>query len=430
MKLVKPIILFLVLIFASTVFSQESENTTENEEAEIEITDQNEESIESEVEKLIADSEAKAEKSNGTDDPNSASRNSRLVPLSRRTGFMIDRSSVPDTFVALDLVAENDLSSTQRETSNSIDVREIEFGFSGYIDWFASANVLFALHRENHGANAGEYIFDIHEAFIELYALPSNFRARIGRMFFDAGRLNGVHRHDWHFTNAPVIHKEVFNDTFVGEGAADTGIELSYLMPWDFFQELKVGVFRGRVFGHSHGDGSEKPAPLWTSRLKQFIPITGNWGTEFGFTYMRYHPTTNAQDIDQIFGSDFTVRWFASRIYMFTWSSEFWYKYQQINNAEPTIKQGFYSYVDFLFMQNYSVGYRFDYYSDELRALKLNRSYIGQSFWFTWRPSEFSYYRVNYEIKDYNQYENIMGTNHVIYVQGVFMLGVHPPHRY
>ena len=35
------------------------------------------------------------------------------------------------------------------------------------------------------------------------------------------------------------------------------GAELSLLMPWSFYQELKVGVFRGRTFGHAHGDGIE-----------------------------------------------------------------------------------------------------------------------------------------------------------------------------
>lgn len=428
----KIYLVFLFIFLSINIFSVEDISETQiNEsesEEEIEIELNEDEKLLNEIDNILKKSTDKKKEESGI---NSMQSKNRLIPLSRRSGFIIDRSSIPETFVAVDIVGERDIGKgASRETTNNIDVREIEFGFSGFIDWFASTNVLFALHRDNHGARKGEYIFDIHEAFFELYALPWNLRARIGKMFFDAGRLNGIHRHDWFFTNAPVVHKEIFNDTFVGEGAADTGVELSYLMPWDFFQELKVGVFRGRTFGHGHGDGTEKPAPLYLARLKQFLPIIGNWGTEFGFTYFRYQTTKNIKDVDQTFGSDITVRWYLSRFYMFIFSSEIWYKNKETENAPTNSQMGFYSFFNFTFFQNYSIGYRFDWFRDKLRTLKLTRNYNGHSLWFIWRPSEFSSYRINYELKNYFEYKNLNGYNQAVYVQAVFMLGFHPPHKY
>ena len=111
-----------------------------------------------------------------------------------------------------------DVSGQVRETNNNFEVREIEFGFSGYVDHLASATILFAVHRDTHTADhMGEYYMDIHEAFVDLYALPYNFNLRMGKMFIDAGRLNTIHRHDWYFTDAPQVHKQIMNDVLSGK---------------------------------------------------------------------------------------------------------------------------------------------------------------------------------------------------------------------
>lgn len=401
--MLKKIIFYLVFLFA--LFGQE----------ELE-----------EIEKELKEAEKRSEEERVPVNPTA-----RLVPVRQRTGFIIDRSSIPEIFVATDLVYEQDVFSKRRETKNNIDVREVEFGFSGYIDWFAHGSALFALHRDDHQDLQGRYIFDIHELIFDFYNLPANFRMRAGKMFLDAGRLNTIHRHDWFFTNAPLIHKVVMNDLFVGEGAADTGLEVAYLMPWSFFQELKVGVFRGRIFGHGHTDGIEKPAPLWLGRLKQFFPIVGNLGTEFGFTFLRYHPTQEAGDIDYTYGADITFRWFQSRIYRFIFTTEFWYKEFIRQSLQPKDSVwGIYSFFDFIFMQNYSIGYRFDIYEDRYAIFGKSRNYLANTFWFTWRPSEFAYYRINVEQKNYSGYDGLNGINYLLYVQGTYILGFHMPHRY
>lgn len=340
-----------------------------------------------------------------------------------------DKANTPEIFAALDLVHSQDISGPVRETNNNFDVREIEFGFSGYVDHFASATILFALHRESHGEDIGEMLFDIHEAFVDLYALPFNLNLRMGKMFIDAGRLNTIHRHDWYFTNAPQVHKQIMNDIYVGEGASDMGAELSLLMPWSFYQELKVGVFRGRTFGHSHGDGFEKPAPMYTARLKQFAPLFGSWGTEFGFSYLRYQNDTVADNIDQTAGFDILFRNISTKLSV-TWASEFWYKIQERVGLLTDSRYGFFSYIDFKFFKKYHVGYRYDWYTGDFKNLNLTQGYSGNTVWLAYKPSEFSTFRINAEQKNYDQLSSRTDSAYVLYVQGIFLLGYHKPHRY
>ena len=341
-----------------------------------------------------------------------------------------DKANTPEIFAAVDLVHSQDVSGQVRETNNNFEVREIEFGFSGYVDHLASATILFAVHRDTHTADhMGEYYMDIHEAFVDLYALPYNFNLRMGKMFIDAGRLNTIHRHDWYFTDAPQVHKQIMNDVYIGEGASDMGAELSLLMPWSFYQELKVGVFRGRTFGHAHGDGIEKPAPLYTARLKQFAPLFLNWGTEFGFSYLRYQPTQQLKDVDQTVGFDILFRNLSTK-FALTFSSEFWYKIEERVGSLTSKKYGFFSFVDLKFYKRYSVGYRYDWYTGDLRSLALKQGYSGNSVWFSYKPSEFSTFRLNLEQKNYDQLSNRTDTGYVAYVQGIFLLGYHKPHRY
>ena len=82
-------------------------------------------------------------------------------------------------------------------------------------------------------------------------------RIKLGQYFLGIGRLNKFHQHDWPFVTTPLTQLNIFESK---EGAIDTGIEYSYLLPTSRYWDLTVGVTNGRTFGHSHGDG---PIPLW-----------------------------------------------------------------------------------------------------------------------------------------------------------------------
>lgn len=365
-----------------------------------------------------------------------------------QAGQLIDWGNMPRLFIAGDLIYEKDIKgdrpgSPERPAKNSLDLRELEFGFRGAVDHIAEATVLFALHRETHDEHAGSYNIDIHSAYLDFTRLPANLHLRLGKMFLDAGRLNTMHRHDWHFSHAPVIHELIFNDLEVGEGASDIGAELSYLMPWTFFQELKAGVFRGKSFGHSHEDEVDKKHPLYTLRLKNFIPLGNLWGTQFGFSYLRYNNTdaspAQSGDLDHTYGLDLTLKYEKGRQASFIWTSEYWYKKgERENHSKANVDQGFYSYIQYQ-QRHWAFGLRYDFAerssfaAPDFAAQKPR--YDGQSAWITWQPSEFSFYRLSLARHnpnaDFDHPRYSPGKEAFsLTAQAVFMLGYHPAHQY
>ncbi len=242
------------------------------------------------------------------------------------------------------------------------------------------------------------------------------------------GRLNSIHQHDWNFTTTPLAHRILFDE----EGVFDQGAEISLLMPWPFYQELKAGFFNGRTWGHTHGDGPVKPGPLYTLRLKNFLPIYGELGTQFGFTYIRYMVDEDGREVDHTGGADLTFKWQRGRYRSFVFSTEYWYRLESRPDSEQDNKKhGFYSYAQYQFHRYWIIGARLDYFA-ELGVIAgsgrtLDRESCAQSAWITLRPSEFSYFRITWERRDLFGSES---DDHALYFQADFILGHHPAHRY
>lgn len=340
----------------------------------------------------------------------------------------VDRSSMPNILTAVDMVAEKDVKAPRAgdQTTNSMFIRSVEFGFFGAIDWFANGMVLFAMHRE-----AGNYVFALHEASFEFPSLPWNFHLKIGRMFPDAGRLNTIHQHDRVFTGIPRVHGQLF-DTVIGEGFLDTGGELAWLAPLPIFSEFKVGVFNGRTFGHTHNDGVAKAAPLILGRQKNFFPIAQGFGVQWGTTYLRYNVTRDAGDVDHKFGTDLTLKWQRGRWASFEISGEFWYHKEERVLTRIEDKTGFYIYVQWQPFERWRFGYRRDFFSrlnltNAVTGQKYNGVDHGDALWVTYSTSEFFNVKLTGERQ---QFDLVLGEAYILYAQAVYVLGFHPAHRF
>ncbi len=349
------------------------------------------------------------------------------VGSSQNKGFfktLIDRTSIPDISVSLDFTGAFDIHGNEEdETLNGYFVREGEFAFSGAIDQLTSGHLGLAFHRGDSG-----FFVELHEAYLEFPSLPFDIFIKAGRFFYDIGRLNNFHRHDWDFTIAPLVHERLFDQ----EGVFDTGGEISYLMPWTFYQEIKFGVFNGRTFGHVHNQGFRKPHPLYTVRAKHFIALPYDIGMQWNFTFFRYNVTRSERDANYTYGTDLTFKWKRGKLYGFTWSTELWYQDKRRESQDVNEKAlGLYSYIQYQFLQNWQVGFRFDYFSEpdsfSLRQDGLfNPEDYAQSLWLTYRPSEFSYFRATLERNDPFEKED----NYIFRIQAVFILGYHPAHTF
>lgn len=336
--------------------------------------------------------------------------------------IVIDKASIPDIFVAADMVGEFQMQGEKEPTDNQFLVREVEYGFSGAIDHFARGTLLIAMHSDG-----GDWLTDLHELYFDITALPDGFGLKLGRFYPELGRLNGIHRHDWHFTKAPRVHRETFNSS---EGLFATGAEFSWLLPLPFYQEVKLGAYNGQTFGHVHSAGTRKPHPMYTGRLKNFAALTTHTGLLWGMSYIRYPVNEDRNNHYNIYGLDVMLKYKRGRASEYIWASEIWYrdetysdKFKATSVREDHAKAGAYSYVQLQWHVNWQTGFRFDAYR---ASAEVSETWFQQSLWVTYRPSEFSYFRLTAERSDPVRSQD----EYAIITQADFILGHHPAHKF
>ena len=347
-------------------------------------------------------------------------------------GAVIDWANLPHISVVVDMVGDWNLGKKKKQkegkpeqkeaADDSANVREVEFGFDTAIDQWAYGTALFAVHNE-----AGAYFVELHEAFFEFNQLPYNFFLKLGKFFMDLGRLNNMHRHAWNFSKAPLVHEKFFDE----EGVEDFGGELSFLMPWSFYQELKLGIFNGRTFGHAHDEGIKKPSPLYTGRIKNFFLMGESLGTQLGFSYLRYSVDDDPQNYWETGGLDLTFKWQRGALQSFEWSTEFWYRKENFAQSKSTERHGYYSFIGYQPWKMWSLGLRWDHFVrqkhfDAVLGKALDKHDYSQTFSLTLKPSEFSYFRFSLERQDFYSKED----DYLFMIQADFVLGYHKAHIY
>lgn len=341
---------------------------------------------------------------------------------------------------AVDLVGSWD-NNKPETTDNSINVREAEFGFFGAIDQWGRGSLLAAAHNED-----GDYVFEVHEANIMFPFISKYVNLKLGKMILDWGRLNRIHRHDWPFTMAPIVHEKLMDE----ESVEDTGGEISILNPFfdSFSQEIVLGISNGRYWGHTHGKGQSKNNPMAYLHLKNFYYFGDNWGTQFGGTAIRYEPDSDSKAERRQFGLDAVLKWNKGNQKSFMLMSEIWYRenrFEDIQNPDTFLKEkvpmdtlwGYYIFAEYQFHQLWLIGYRYDFFN--VPNLRNNGGYYARNaveantLQITFRPSEFSFIRLSGERRytaDFSKNTDQEFVDYRYYLQVTFILGSHPAHKY
>ncbi|MDA0901939.1 MAG: hypothetical protein O3B09_00820 [Proteobacteria bacterium] len=126
---------------------------------------------------------------------------------------------------------------------------ESELNFSSSIDdkFFGSMTAIIV--RED-GADK----IELEEAFVMTtpgLGLPTGLEIKAGRSFWKLGYLNEHHAHTDDFADRPLPYRAFLNRAY-----NDDGVQLSYLLPTDFFAEIGGGTFRGGDYPFGEGDGT------------------------------------------------------------------------------------------------------------------------------------------------------------------------------
>lgn len=150
--------------------------------------------------------------------------------------------------------------------SEGLAVDESELNFSANIDDKFYGSLTAAIVRED-----GEDKIELEEAFIQTLAgtgLPTGAQIKAGRAFWALGYLNEHHAHADDFADRPLPYRVYLNKAF-----NDDGVQVSYVLPTEFYSEIGGGVFRGDDFP---AGGSVSGLGAWSA----FARVGGDIGDD------------------------------------------------------------------------------------------------------------------------------------------------------
>lgn len=322
---------------------------------------------------------------------------------------------------ALDVTAPFSFDSSEE---NKLDIRSAELAFFGPLDPTFDATLNLGAHNEH-----GEFVAEIHEAYVSSSKLIQSSRFKIGKFLLGVGRLNQTHQHDWAFTSSPRVQREFFAD----EAVADSGAEFSTLLPTDSFWDLTVGVTNGYTYGHSHDEGAKPHVPTHYVHVLNFLDFAQAGALQWGFNYLG---RTDAEAVQtQLLGLDFVFKQSEGKVANILVQSEIWYRNQAAPDVSRKEEVGAYLFPQFALSERLFWGARVDLFTELSRTFpsedtKQNNFNYGVVPTLTYKHSEFTLFRVSYGY-DVQAYENEGDVREQkIEFQLVSILGAHPAHSF
>jgi len=327
------------------------------------------------------------------------------------------------TNVAVDIVGS---AASRGENAHEAHIlpREAEIAFYGPIDRIFDGTLGLAAHQEG-----GKAFFEIHEAFVGSSKLIPNTRIRLGQFFLGVGKLNSTHRHDWPFIAAPEVQRQFFG----GEGISDSGIELAAQLPVSHPIEIITGITQGWTFGHSHDAGKKPKVPTHYASISTFFNLPLNGGLQAKLNSMG---RTDPEQIKMtLIGLDSTLKWRRGKTLPFLLQSEVWWRNIEPRGERSSQAIGFYLYPQINIAEDLYFGTLFDQYEPtnllDLTGQKVTQRSTSWTPTITWKPSEFSTFRINYSWQletDQNVHNKLRQA--FFQFQSTFILGAHPAHDF
>ncbi len=284
---------------------------------------------------------------------------------------------------------------------------------------------------------------ELEEAFLTTQALPYGLQVQAGQFLTDFGRINPTHPHAWDWMDQPVVNTRMFGP----DGLRNPGVRLGWLAPLPWFSQVHLGAqnatgdntvsFLGDDGGgHTHGDddgdeptgvGDRPVVPRDIQNLGDLLYLT-RWENGFSFTdtlsakigaSALYGPNSSGpHGRTYIYGTDIVAKWRPADNFrgwpFVTWQTEVMgrnYKADAVDdphvgNLPGTMLYdwGLYTQLLYGFRYGWSTGLRYEYDSGsgqsvggrEADPLRGDRQRISPLL--TWRPTEFSRLRLQYNL--------------------------------
>lgn len=326
-------------------------------------------------------------------------------------------------------------------------VREFEFSAVSQIDQTWQGILTLAYHNE---MQMEEEHIEVHEALLFSSKLLPMANVKIGKFFLGVGRLNRFHRHDWIFTEAPMVQKSFFGN----EGVKDTGFEYTRLLGGDLNWKTTFGLVAGNEFKHldhheeeaedehDHAGVESAYEPTRYIRVSSFKEFSTLKGVETGFSYLERRDGEGTRfqysGIDLIYKNRYNQ--YVDHLLQF----EFWHRRMDAMGEEAHTDMGAYAYFEKGLNRHHGIGIRYEFYKphheeeegaeehdhDAIDGLNPTEDYQALSISYNYYNSEFMRTRLTLEHHTGVEVHEDDVQFQRLHLQFVFNIGAHPAHIY
>lgn len=295
----------------------------------------------------------------------------------------------------------------------------------------------------------GSDIIELEEAYLQTLAglqFIDGLTIKAGRAFWTIGYLNEHHAHTDDFADRPLPYRAFFNKAY-----NDDGVEVSYLLPTDFYAEVGMGAFRGDDFPFGGSDGEGIGAWSAFARIGSDIGANQSWriggyaliGEAKGGRTTEEGEITFTGDTD-LYGMDFRYTFAPTgnaREREFILQGEAFWRDEDgtynvgagdVNHDDSSV--GWYAQGVYKFAQKWRTGFRYS----ELESPDINAGLVGTgldgtrhdprsaSIMIDYTNSEFSRWRFQY---NHNELSRTSNDNQFM-IQYIMSVGAHGAHKY
>lgn len=172
--------------------------------------------------------------------------------------------------------------------SEGFGIDETELNFSASVDDLFRGSATVALVEEG-----GSTEVEIEEVYVETMALPHGLNAKAGRFFQELGYLNSHHSHSDDFADRPLTNRAFLNGNY-----NDDGVQLSAILPTDFYSEIGGGVYRGNDFPGGGANGNDIGS--WTAYGRVGGDVGDNTSWRLGLSTLQVDGAERSANEDMV----------------------------------------------------------------------------------------------------------------------------------
>jgi hypothetical protein len=328
-----------------------------------------------------------------------------------------------------------------------VKLQELELAFQSVVDPYFRFDTFISFKQDS---------VEVEEAYgTSLFSMPLGAQFRMGRMRAKFGRINQLHTHVQNFVTLPLVAAE-----FLGEHLNPTSIEADFLIPVPWYMELSAlggsPDVETPTFATDESNANNLAYLLYVFHIANFFDVSDSLAVNVGASFATGSNGTGPDERSNLYGADFYAKYRPLRNSPYTeirLQSEFMWR--QAETPEERLEDyGFYTEGIYRFAQRWNTGLRFGMtdtttpVSDSEAGLEFasagspgllssrainpgatlglpGRAYRISPM-LTFRPSEFSQFRLEYDYLN----QSYAGNQHALFLQFQYAIGSHGAHPY